>query len=224
MKVIIFDSSTIINLIMNGIEEVLVDLKKKFSGKFIITNQIKHEVIDRPLQIKKFELGALKVQKLLDEKVLEMPESLGIKSDELKEKTHELTNRINKIFEAKNEFIHLVDFGEASCLALSILLAEKKIENMIAIDERTARMLGENPENLHKLFEKKLHTGVRIFRENLPKLDKLRFIRSSELIYLAWKKNLVGLKNGNVLDALLYATKFKGASISSNEIEEIKRL
>jgi len=32
------------------------------------------------------------------------------------------------------------------------------------------------------------------------------------------------LKNKNVLDALLYAVKFKGAAISSEEIREIGRI
>ena len=224
MKIIIFDSSTIINLAMNGILDLLRELKKNFKGKFIITKAVKYETIDRPLNIKKFELGALKIQNLLDDKILELPEAISIKDDEIKNKTRELINRINRVFSAENEFIHIIDEGEASCLALNLILENKKIENIIAIDERTTRMLGENPENLHKLFEKKLHIKIKMFRENIPEINNIKFIRSSELVYVAYKKKLVDLKNGKVLDALLYATKFKGASISQEEIEQIKRL
>ena len=38
------------------------------------------------------------------------------------------------------------------------------------------------------------------------------------------QKGLVNLSDGNVLDALLYAVKFKGCSISDDEIREIKKL
>lgn len=224
LKILIFDSSSLINLVMNGLTDMLSDLKKIFNGKFIISYSVKHEVIDRPLEIKQFELGALKIKKLLDDKILEMPESLGIEHNQIIEKTHEILKKANKIFSAENEFIHIIDDGEASCLALSILATDKGTENVIVIDERTTRMLGENPENLKKLFERKFHMNIQMFKENIPKINKIRFIRSSELSYVAWKKNLIKLKNGNALDALLYATKFKGASISREEIEEIKRL
>lgn len=224
MKLLIFDSSSIINLTMNGLLDLLSSLKKKFPGKFLITQQVKHETIDRPLNIRKYELGALKVSELLDEKIIEMPESIGISNEETQEKTLEILNKANHSFSAKNEFMHIIDSGEASCLAVSILAKKKGIESIIVIDERTTRMLGEKPENLKKLFEDKLGTNVKMFPDSLPEISKIKFIRSSELVYVAWKKNLVELKNGKVLDALLYATKFKGASISHEEIEEIKKL
>lgn len=208
---------------MNSLIDLLADLKKQFQGKFLITKSVKYETIDKPLTIKKFELGALKIKKLLDEKVLEMPESININEQELKEKTQEMLKIANSSFLAKNEFMHIIDDGEASCLALSLILEEKKIENVIAIDERTTRMIGEKPENLKKLFESKLHTKVEL-KKDLSFLKNIRFIRSSELVYIAYKKNLIKLKDGNVLDALLYATKFKGSAISRQEIEEMKRL
>ena len=43
-------------------------------------------------------------------------------------------------------------------------------------------------------------------------------------MYLAHKNKLVELENGNVLDALLYAVKYKGCSVSRNEIEALKNL
>lgn len=224
MKLIIFDSSTIINLAMNGLLDMLTKLKKGFNGKFIITSKVRYESVDRPLEIKKFELGALKVQKLIDEKVLEPPESIGIESEEIRKRSQEMLRVCNHIFIAQNEFIHIIDEGEASCLVLSLLASEKGIDNVIAIDERTTRMLGENPENLKKLLAQKLHMGVMIAKENNPKISKIKFVRSSELVYVAWKKGLIELKDGKVLDALLYATKFKGSAISYEEIEEIKKL
>lgn len=201
----------------------MTDLKKIFSGKFIITKSIKYETIDKPFNIKKFELGALKINKLLQEKTLEMPEAININEQELRGKTKEILRIANNSFYARNEFMHIIDDGEASCLALSLICQEKNIENVVVVDERTTRMLGEAPENLRKLFESKLHTKVQL-KQDFSFLKFVKFIRSSELVYLAYKKNLVKLRNGNVLDALLYATKFSGSSISRQEIEEAKRL
>lgn len=223
-KAIVFDAGTIITLSMNGLLDVFRELKKQFNGKFLITEEVEYEIIKRPMKIKKFELGALRIKQLLDEKVLELPSSVGIKDSLVQEKTHWFLNIANRTFFAEEKYIHLIDMGETSCLALSELLSKKGIENVISIDERTTRMLCEKPENLHKLLETKLHTKIRLKKENLAYFSKFRFIRSSELVYIAYKKNLVDLKNGNVLDALLYAVKYKGCSISRNEIEEMKRL
>ena len=176
------------------------------------------------MQNKKFELAALKVQQLLEDKILELPDSIGIEHNELQNKTREILNKTNSSFYIDSKFMHIIDDGEASCLAVSILARKKGVENLIVIDERTTRVLGEKPENLHKLFERKLHTKVLMKKENMPSLPNIKFIRSSELVYVAFKKGLTQLKNGKVLDALLYATKFKGASISNEEIVEIKKI
>ena len=208
---------------MNGLEYLLIDLKKIFKGSFIITKEVKYETIDHPISIKKFELGALKIKNLLEKKILELPHVLNIRENEVKERTRKILRITNNSFFAKNKPMHIIDSGEASCLALSLLCEEKKIENVVAVDERTTRMIGENPENLRKLFEKKLHTKIEL-KEDFSFLKNVKFIRSSELVYLAYKKGFVKLKDKNVLDALLYATKFKGCSISRQEIEEMKRL
>ncbi len=223
-KAIIFDASTLISLAINGLFEEIKSLKKIFKGHFIITEGVKEEIIDRPINTKRFELEALKLQKLLDEKTLELPESLGIKKEEIASKTKELMEIANSTFVAKGNYIHIVDYGEMSCLSLSKILNERKIENILAIDERTARLLVESPGNLKNLFESKLHTKIKTDVKKYDYFKGLKIIRSSELVYVAYKKGIIKLKGPKVLDALLYAVKFKGASISDSEIEEIKKI
>jgi len=92
------------------------------------------------------------------------------------------------------------------------------------MDERTTRMLCEKPENLQKLLENKLHTKIKSKKENFPSFSQFKIIRSCELMHIAYKNKLIELKNGNVLDALLYAVKYKGCSVSRNEIEALKNL
>jgi predicted DNA-binding protein (UPF0251 family) len=222
---ILFDASTLISLTMNGLVEELEKLKKIFNGKFIITKDVKYEVVDRPINVKRFELEALRIKRLLDMKVLEMPDALGIGEQEIHEKKESMIKIANTMFVGNKEHIVLIHDGEASCLALSRILLEKKIPHVIAIDERTTRMLGEKPENLRELLTKKLSTSVRIEKKDFKYFRGFRFIRSSELMYVAWKKGLLNVSDGKaVLDALLYAVKFKGCAISEDEIREIKAI
>jgi len=224
MKALIFDSSTLISLSMNGLLEYLGKLKEIFDGKFIITKEVKQEVIDKPLTIKRFELEALRVRDLIYKKILEMPDSLGVKDSKISSKTKEIMDIANSTFMEKNRNIHLLSDGEASCMALSKILDQKKMQNVICVDERTARMLSEKPENLKKLMEKKLHTKIITKTQNYNFFNGFKFIRSTELIYVAYKKKLIHIKNGVLLDALLYALKFKGCAVSDDEIEGIKKL
>ncbi len=223
-KVIIFDASTLITLAMNGLLPEFRELKKIFKGKFIITDDVKREIIDKPITIKRFEFEALRLKQLLEDKILEMPSSLKINAEEITKRTNEMLKIANSTFNGRGKDINIIDSGETSCLALSRILDEKKVENVIAVDERTTRMLGEKPENLEKLLQKKLHTSVSFKKENFKFFKGFKFIRSSELVYVMYKKQIMRLKNELVLDALLYAVKFKGCAISGDEIKEIKNL
>jgi len=223
-KAILFDASTLITFAMNGLIPELRELKKVFKGKFIITQEVKHEIIDKPIAIKRFELEALKLKALLDEKILEMPSSLGVGDGIISSKTKEFMTSANNLFFGRGQMIHLIDSGEASCLALGRLLDEKKIQNVLAVDERTTRMLVEKPQNLGKLLQKKLHTKVEHKGGDFKMFKGFKIIRSAELVYIVHKKNLARLKGNMVLDALLWAVKFKGCSITGDEINEIKRI
>ncbi|MDP3991937.1 MAG: hypothetical protein Q8P79_00300 [Nanoarchaeota archaeon] len=224
-KAIIFDSGTLISFSMNGLTGILKELKSVFSGKFLITQEVKREVIDVPVKIKRFELEALKIKRLLDEGTLELPGSLGIGDSEVSDRARKKLDKANSFFRGNGRDIHLLDIGEASCLALSRILTEKGIKNVIAVDERTTRMIVENHENLKEYLEDKLHVKITINHENLKLFNGFKIIRSAELAYVAYKKGLVELKDGTlVLDALLYALKFKGAAISGDEIEQMKKL
>ena len=224
MKTLIFDSGALISIAMAGLIPELKELKKIFKGKFIITREVKSEIIDKPLTIKRFELEAMMLQELIDLGILEMPVALGISDNEIREKTEHLMNVANNTFFGKERSIHIIDLGESSCLALSRILTEKKIENLVVVDERTTRLLGEKPENVKKYMESKLHFSLSENKANYKFFQGFKFIRSTELMYVAYKRGIIKIKNKNLLDALLYALKFKGTAISDDEIAEIKRI
>lgn len=223
-KALIFDSGTLINLSMNGLLDILEKLKINCDCKFLVTREVKYEIIDRPIGIYRFELGALRVQNLIDQGVLEMPQSLGIKDEEISSKMRELMDIANRSVQIGGKWVKIVSEGEMSCLALSAKLSEIGIENLIAIDERTTRVLSENPENLQKLMSDKMHRNVHVEEGKLKDFSNFRFIRSSELVYAAYKKGAISLKGKKVLESLLYATKFKGAAISFEEIDVLKKM
>jgi hypothetical protein len=223
MKYLIFDAGPIISLTMNGLLPILEKLREIFDGEFILTPQVKREVIDRPMKVKKYELEGLKVKNLLERGIL-VPSSKVIPNQKLDREIRRVTKILNSVLqdETTGEKINLLHEGEASCLAFSNLC---KCDNVIVVDERTTRMIVEAPENLKSLMERKLHTQLKIDEAVLQGIKKFRFIRSSELLYIAYKKDLVGLKKDKtLLDALMYGVKSKGAAISSREIEEMKKL
>ncbi|MGD9276594.1 MAG: hypothetical protein PVJ67_05460 [Candidatus Pacearchaeota archaeon] len=223
-KAIIFDAGTLISFSMNGLFAELEKLKKIFNGKFLITEEVKNEVVDKPIKIRRFELEGLRIRELLNKKILELPDSVGVSKDEVVNKTNEFLENANNIYSSRGKPVHIIDSGEASCLALSRILTEKKIIHVVAVDERTTRLLGEKPENLKKLLEQKLHIKIKTTSDDFKFFRGFRFIRSSELVYVIHKKGIMKLDGEKTLDALLWAVKFKGCSITEEEIKEILRI
>ena len=223
-QVIVFDSSTLISFSMAGLLTEFRELKKIFKGKFIISQKVKEEAIDTPLKIKRFQLEALKIRSLLDNKILELPSSLGLDDKLIRTKAQEILDIANGAFYGGGKDIHLIDLGEASALAISKILNEKKIKNVIAIDERTTRSLTETPTELKKYLEGKLHVKITVKQEKIDFFKQFKFIRSTELIYVAHKKGVLRLKGPESFSAILYALKYKGCAISGKEIQEIKKL
>lgn len=224
MKILILDSGTLITLAMNGLLDILEKLKKNSNIRLAITHEVKRETIDRPIGVPRFELEALRIQELLDERILELPESFEISNEKISKITSELMEKANHSVMANGKWMNIVSDAEISCLALSKELAKQKIESMIAIDERTTRVLSEKPESLEKIMSEKLHAKASINKKNLSDFASFRFIRSTELVYVAYKKNLLDVKGKKALEAALYATKYKGSSVSFEEINELKKL
>ncbi|MBI5803729.1 hypothetical protein HY450_00630 [Candidatus Pacearchaeota archaeon] len=224
MKSLIFDSGTLINLSMNGLLYIVEELKKNSEIRFFITHHVKKELVDHPINVPRFELGALLVQDLLDRKILELPEDIGISHSDVDKKMIEFMELANNSMKVNGKWIKIVSEAEMSCLALSSILSNMNFENIIAIDERTTRTLAEKPGDLKDIISKKLHTSVSFDKKDFHEFANFRFLRSTELVYVAYKKGLLSLKGPKALEAVLFATKFKGSSVSFEEINELKKL
>lgn len=205
---------------MNGILPILKKLQREFHGEFLITKEVKSEIIDYPVNLKKYELEALQMKQLFDEGVIKHADITEEQIENLRKIRDNLMNVANNTFFADGKSLHLLDKGESATLALSKILDNSPI----VIDERTTRMLCENPENLRKLFEKKFHTKVTANKKNYEFFKDFKIIRSAELAYLAHKKGFYEIKDERILDAMLYALKLRGCSISEYEINEMKKM
>lgn len=220
MKFAIFDAGPLISLTLSGMLGVLEKLKKE-GVEFILTPQVKREVIERAMSIKKYKLEAVKISRLLEKGILK-ESSAFVKDQELAKETTNCLNLSRRIIRSGREKIVLIQEGEASCLAFSKLC---KQENVIIIDERTTRLISESVENLRTVMERKSHTKLQVDKKGLDYFKDFRYIRSSELIFWAFKRDLIDLKKDEeTLDALLFSLKFRGAAISSREIEEMKKM
>src|SRR3989338_258473 len=137
MKSLIFDAGPVISLAMNNLLWVLEPLKKKFNGKFYITEAVRKELVDRPLETKKFKFEAIQVQRLIENGVLDI-----IDNNFIREKTPSLLNTANEIFKAYNNYIKIVHYAEMSVIAAATTLSA----DAVVIDEKTTRFLIENPK------------------------------------------------------------------------------
>lgn len=224
MKVLVLDSGILINLAMNGLIYIIPELKKKTGVRFVITSDVKYETVDRPSGIPRFELEALTIKELIARKEVEMPADFKISESEIKSRRDKLMDLANHSLQANGKWLQIVSNGEISCLALSEIFTEKGIENIIGIDERTTRLLSEKPENLENLMSSRLHQRITSNKKQFTEFKKFRFIRSTEIVYVAVKKNVLSVKDPRALEAALYATKFKGAAVSYEEIDVLKKM
>lgn len=191
-KCIIFDSGPLINFAMNGLLPVLEKLKAEFKGEFLITKEVKSEIIDYPSTIKRFELESLQLKELFKKGVIKHADLTEKQIDELRIKREEITNTANSTFYSNRKNIHLIDKGESAALALYKIM---DCECVIVIDERTARMICEDPESLRKIIQKKLHNPIKANKKNYDFFKDFKVIRSTELAYIAYKKGLFDIKD-----------------------------
>jgi len=226
MKALLFDAGPLISLTLNNLLQLIEPLKEKFGGDFLITDAVKGELIDKPIKTKRFEFEALQTLHYIENKTLSL-----IKDKKINGKTQELLDIANNCFKAKGNYIQIIHKGEMSCVAAALLLDT----NIIVIDERTTRLIIENPHKLKNILEHRLHTRVEINNTNLKKFrnitKNIKLIRSVELVTLAFELGLVdkylpNIENGRrtLLESLLWGVKLDGCSVSKSEIEQIMRI
>ena len=227
MNAIFFDSGPIISLALNNLLWVLDPLKRRFGGQFLITPAVKKELVEVPLTIKRFEYEALQVMRLLDNGVLEVA---NIDRDVVK-KSKELLALMNSAYECKGQDLQIVHEAEVEILAAACVAGERTL----VIDERTVRLMIEDPDSLRNLMEKRLHDKVMMNKSVALQVQDVlcnfHIIRSAEVVAAAYARGMFDetvprMAKGKevLLDALLWGLKSNGCSITEREIEEMKKV
>ncbi|MEK6807995.1 MAG: hypothetical protein AABX75_03120 [Nanoarchaeota archaeon] len=210
---ILFDSSTLISLATTCGLTYLPQLQKIYGSDFAITNTVKAETIGKSMETLRFKYEGIRLNNLIGQNVLKLYEEKGHA-----QKIDMLMTSINSSFFAEGKPLKIVHPGEISVLVLG------KISNAdaLAIDERTTRLVIENPEMLRDMLQSKLHTDVKINKDNLAFVSDfckgMQVIRSAELAFAAWKSGLLGINSKDALEGVLWALKFAGCAISQDEI------
>ena len=220
MKTLVFDTSSIISLVTNDLLHVIPDLKQLFNGEFCIPESVRVELVDKPLASKKYKLEAMMINGVINTGIFQVNKSLDVDF---------LLNIVNNIYSAKDKPIHILDRAEIEAVALAVKL------NSLAyvVDERTMRLLVEDPAKLGRVLSKKLHTKItmntkllKLFKKNI---NKVKIIRSTELMTVAFEKGLldkyiVGFDKKEAIDAILWGLRLRGCAISSEEITDIIKI
>ena len=226
MKSLIFDAGPVISLATNNLLWILEPLKKKFDGKFYLTEAVKRELVDRPLETKKFKFEAIQVERLIENGILEIFDSSFISQE-----TPRLLGIANEVFKAYNNYIKLVHYAEMSVIAAAISLNA----DAVAIDEKTTRLLIENPRIVLEILRKTLRTPVSVNENNLKEFKNtvrnIKTIRSIEMATMAYELGILDSyitkipdARKNLLESVLWGVKLNGCAVSKDEIEQIVRL
>jgi len=221
MKTLVFDTSSIITIAMSGLMDPIRELKKRFAGDFYITPSVKVELVDNPLKTKRFALEAMLISKLIEEGFFKVSKPKDF---------NKLMKYANSCFYAHEHSIKIVHLGEMESLAMAVEINA----DAYVVDERTTRLLVENPSKLRELLERKLHTSVRMDKDAVKEFGKMvkgiKIIRSTEMVFVAYEKGYLDnyipsrYLRKNQVDAILWGMRLKGCAISTEEIEKAKRL
>jgi len=223
-KSLVFDTSSIISLVTNNMLWILTALKKKFDGDFLVPSAVYREMISVPLSSKKYKFEAMVVCEYMHNGVLRVTKNLN-----LKVQTEEMSSLVNGIFKVMGHDMRIFHDGEIETVVLALAVGA----DAIVTDERSMRLLLEDPRRLSKLLSKKLHSSVKVNNKLLSKFKSktkgLKVLRSTELALVAYEMGLLDnfLKNhpkGELIDALLWGLKTRGCAISPYEIEDYVRI
>ncbi|MDP4012154.1 MAG: hypothetical protein Q8R00_00920 [Candidatus Nanoarchaeia archaeon] len=224
MKTIVFDSGPVISLAMNNLLWTLPELKKRFLGEFLFSKDVRKELVDRPLNTKKFKFEALQILNLIEHGTLK--EHKG----DLSKKTRILMELANNMFYAKGRPLTLVQEAEMESLALAVDIGAQAY----VVDERTTRQMIENPQKLAKLLSRKLKTDVayngKAYRDFQKEIGKIEVLRSVDLMVIAYELGILDVYlydpklKKELLEGIIWGLKLSGCSISFEEINDIMKL
>ncbi|HIH09207.1 MAG TPA: hypothetical protein HA254_00900 [Candidatus Diapherotrites archaeon] len=218
-KSFVLDSSSIITIADNCFIRVLRHLSEKEGIEFIIPASVYAESVTTPLAIKRFEFSAVRIRDAVEDGYIRVAGT----TPALEGRINEIESHTRDLCSCSGRRIILLQRGEIETLALLKELGS----DVLVIDERTTRMLLEEPSALGNFLRKRHRCDVKLDRDSLSYFRRgfgnIKVFRSVELISLAYEDGSFEKevhKSRQALEAALYAAKFAGCSVSFEEIKK----
>lgn len=213
---IVVDSSSIISLAVN----CMCPLMESLDAGYVITPKVYEEIVSRPSGNPRFALESMRIARMVS--------SGTVKVEAPKGNLHEeILAAANRIYTIRGRDMTIIHHAEAEAISLAGQTSAKAL----MIDERTMRLLIEDPYGLRALLgyrnkeEVKINEGwLHRLRQVVPNVP---IIRSAELVAIAYERGLLArmhdVEEKTVLKAALAALKFSGCAITWDEIAECER-
>ena len=213
MATFLCDSSSLISLSNSCLYNIFYHLRAKFDCDFIITPSVYSESVIKPLQIREYSFSAHTINQLVKDGVVRIEEHAGLVAERDK-----LMSIANNLVFIGDKPLKLIQRGEAEALAYGHGI------NLL-IDERTTRMLVENPgqliAHLRDEFRAVIQPNEQAFGAFKRYTRDMTMVRSTELLLVAYESGFFDRfrSKSDVLRAALYKLKYSGCSISFEEID-----
>ena len=218
MNTLALDSSALISLSESCVISALRFLKAK--AAFVAPDSVYLESVENPLKIKQYGFSALRIKRLFFEGAVRRVSASP-------EKTQAVLALANSLFYVGERPLELIHKGEADCLGLALA----GVVGGIAVDEKTLKLLIENPNKLRDLLVGEYEEKVRIEETTLKKWQQLtrgiKIIRSAEILAIAGKLGYFRFFQDDEVPAFhaaIYALKGYGCSLTKDELKEFEQI
>jgi len=215
---IVLDSSSLISLADTCNIDALAFLKQKAGLEFAISPAVRQEIIAIPSKVKSLEFSALRIRKLVEEGTVKVESAGG-----LDVKTREITDAANRLYFVGGKPLRLIHEGEAESLALAGAIGAK----VLAIDEKTTRLIVEDPMKLKEMvaseYAEKLVFEMPAYQKFRSLIPPLVIMRSAELLALAAKRGFFkpfASHEEEAFHASINSLRAAGCSLAQEEIKQ----
>ncbi len=214
MARLVLDSSALISLAESCTLSALAFLKEKAAAEFLAPGAVYKECVDNAEKIKRYGFSAIRIAKLFEDGIVK-------EAEVEKASTDEILGVANKLFSVSGKPLELIQLGESECMGL--LGSEKNL----VIDEKTLRLLIEDPNKLRVLLKDEYEDKIEISADSLAKWQQMtrgiKVLRSAELLAVAAKKGYFDSfksERSNALKFSIYALRGVGCSLTKEELTD----
>ena len=193
----------------------LLNLLDELPFDFYVPPAVVDESYRAPMHTKQYRFSALRIHDYVLEGRLRTRD-LGKDGVALVE---EFTRLANSAYVARHRPLRIIQRGEAEAIILA-----KQLDGVLLVDERTIRLLIEDPDELKYLLERRTGQNIRHNKDLTDRIQEIAgdvlMLRSADLVAYAYEEGYFGKKGKDFIEAVLYALRYAGCAISEQEIQD----